>query len=173
MFFFNLICVCLAVCFHRLCQRWGWQKNLRKQPTFKYKRNENGYHTNVQIHAQKHTTRYGVLSLCGPVLGCGVKQEMCEPWRHVFMLAAVAHHQPEGKQTPAPLRLRSIFSPPPPPNPSAWSSLTFGSARAYRSHTGFFLLFPVSPFIFSCHRRKVSCKPQNNQLNSLHIKIKG
>lgn len=63
-----------------------------------------------------HTTRCGVLSLCGPALGCGVKQEMCEPWRHVFMLAAVAHHQPEGKQTPAPLHLLSIalLSPPNP-----------------------------------------------------------
>lgn len=27
------------------------------------------------------------------------------------MLAAVAHHQPEGKQTPAPLRSRSIAAP--------------------------------------------------------------
>lgn len=56
-----------------------------------------------------HTLHCGVLSLCGPALGCGVKQEMCEPWRHVFMLAAVAHHQPEGKQTPGPLRSLSIL----------------------------------------------------------------
>lgn len=48
----------------------------------------------------KHIVFCGVLSLCGPVLGCGVKQEMYEPWRHVFILATVTHHhQPEGKQT--------------------------------------------------------------------------
>lgn len=69
----------------------------------------------VRRYTRTHTrtpvriTHCGVLSLCGPALGCGVKQEMCEPWRHVFMLAAVAHHQPEGKQTPGPLRLLSIL----------------------------------------------------------------
>lgn len=77
---------------------------------FNHKISDHAYHTcmHANTHTHTHRTHCGVLSLCGPVLGCGVKQEMCEPWRHVFMLAAVAHHQPEGKQTPAPLRLLSI-----------------------------------------------------------------
>lgn len=88
------------------------------------------------IHACKHThshtlslppSRCGVLSLCGPALGCGVKQEMCEPWRHVFMLAAAAHHQPEGKQTPAPLHLLSLSISL--LLPSTWSFLTSALPR--------------------------------------------
>lgn len=66
-------------CNHVDSVRGDDKKNLRKQPMFNHKSNENVHHTYMQIHTQKHTTRYGVLSLCGPVLGCGVKQEMCEP----------------------------------------------------------------------------------------------
>lgn len=99
----------------------------------------------IQTHTHTHSTYCGVLCLCGPVLGCEVKQEMCEPWRHVFMLAAVAHHQPEGKQTPAPLRLCLIFSPPPYPNFSARSFLTSGSPR---SHLSIFTSFCFVLFYF-------------------------
>lgn len=69
------------------------------------KGSEHAYSVDVRMQQAYRVqwARCGVLSLCGPARGCGVRQEMCEPWRHVFMLAAAAHHQPEGKQTPAPL----------------------------------------------------------------------
>lgn len=47
----------------------------------------------------------GVLCLCGLALGWGEKQEMYEPWRHVFILERPDPHQPEGKHTPPNLSL--------------------------------------------------------------------
>lgn len=126
----------------------------------------------VCMHANTHTlehthTRCGVLSLCGPLLGCGVKQEMCEPWRHVFMLAAVAHHQPEGKQTPAPLRLLS-FSISPSPSLLLVQALNLIFSRLWLSKISprsasfrFIFSFPSrcfsSLFITAVHRVKAKC----------------